>query len=65
MTRKPAPIESPCINICRIEKASGLCIGCWRSIREITQWGRMAPEQRQDIMADLPKRKWRDRTPRA
>lgn len=54
-------IESPCVSICRIEPASRLCIGCWRSIEEITNWARMSPGERHTVMADLPGRKWTTR----
>jgi predicted Fe-S protein YdhL (DUF1289 family) len=51
-----AEIESPCVKTCVIEPASRLCIGCLRSIDEIGDWGRMTPEERRTIMADLPNR---------
>ncbi len=31
-------LPSPCINVCRINQATGLCEGCWRTIDEIAQW---------------------------
>lgn len=49
-------IESPCIKICVIHAESRLCTGCLRSIDEIAQWSRLAPEDRQEIMAALPDR---------
>lgn len=33
-----APVPSPCINVCRMEAASGLCAGCLRTIDEIAAW---------------------------
>ncbi|MCS6811872.1 MAG: DUF1289 domain-containing protein [Tepidimonas sp.] len=33
-----APVPSPCIGVCRIEAASGLCAGCWRTLDEIAAW---------------------------
>ena len=48
---------SPCINICRIEPTSRLCLGCLRSMDEITGWSKMTPEERARIMAELPARK--------
>lgn len=39
------PLPSPCINICTMNPASGLCDGCLRSIDEIIGWGN-APEAR-------------------
>jgi uncharacterized protein len=32
------PLPSPCIGICRLEPASGLCEGCLRTIDEIAAW---------------------------
>ncbi len=55
------PIESPCLNICRIEPASRLCIGCWRTIDEITQWSRMTAQERRAIIEELPQRKFTTR----
>ena len=36
-----APVSSPCISVCRIHEGSGLCLGCFRTLREIAQWSRM------------------------
>lgn len=49
-------IESPCINVCVLHPEAKLCLGCFRSADEITQWARMTPEMRQTIMAELPAR---------
>ena len=37
----PAGVASPCINVCRMDAASGLCEGCLRTIDEIAAWGTM------------------------
>ncbi len=52
-------VDSPCIKICTIHPVERLCIGCYRTIEEITAWSRMAPAQRTAIMTELP-----DRAPR-
>ena len=49
-------IESPCIKVCVIEPRSRLCTGCLRSLDEITEWSRMTPETRAEIIAELPSR---------
>lgn len=49
-------IESPCVNICMIHPDTRLCVGCKRTGDEIARWGRMQPEERRRIMADLPAR---------
>ena len=33
-------VPSPCISVCRIDETSTLCVGCYRSINEIIDWGR-------------------------
>ena len=49
-------IESPCINVCVLHPEAKLCLGCFRSADEITQWSRITPEVRREIMAELPER---------
>lgn len=51
-----AEIESPCVKVCVIHPEARLCVGCHRTIDEISAWSRMAPETRQAIMAELPAR---------
>ena len=34
-----APVPSPCIGVCRMDEARGLCAGCWRTLDEIAAWG--------------------------
>lgn len=46
-------VESPCIKVCVIHPETRLCTGCLRSIDEITDWGRMTPEARRAVMAEL------------
>lgn len=51
-----AEIDSPCVKICMIHPESRLCVGCNRTIDEISQWSRMDAETRRAIMAELPGR---------
>ena len=48
---------SPCINVCKMDAASGLCTGCYRSIDEITLWTRVDERARRQIVDDLPRRR--------
>lgn len=50
-------IATPCIRVCRIDEASGLCIGCSRTLAEIAGWAGMSDHERQRIMAALAQRK--------
>lgn len=47
---------SPCIQVCTIHAASGLCLGCWRSLEEIGTWSGLSAAQQRAIIADLPQR---------
>ena len=53
---KREEVESPCVKICVVHPATRLCTGCLRSIDEIGAWGRMTPEERRAVMAELPSR---------
>jgi len=50
------PVESPCNQVCVIDDATGSCIGCGRTIDEITEWGTAMPARQQMILNALPKR---------
>jgi uncharacterized protein len=49
-------VESPCVRICRIDEATGLCVGCLRSLEEIAGWARLSAEERRRLIAALPSR---------
>ena len=49
-------IESPCVKLCVVHPEARICVGCHRSIDEISQWSRMTHEERAAVMADLPTR---------
>lgn len=49
-------VQSPCIKICVVHPEERLCVGCYRSIEEISHWSRLSQAERQTIMADLPNR---------
>jgi predicted Fe-S protein YdhL (DUF1289 family) len=51
---------SPCINVCAIDAATGLCSGCGRTLDEIARWASMSDGERQAIMRALPERHARD-----
>jgi len=59
----PRPIVTPCIKVCAVDGASGLCLGCLRSLQEIAEWSRLTEARRAEIMAELPGRV--DRLPEA
>jgi uncharacterized protein len=50
-------IASPCINICRMDETSGLCVGCYRTIDEITVWSRTDDARRAAILSAVAERR--------
>jgi len=58
-------IESPCIGVCVIDEASGLCEGCLRTLHEIAIWGSSSAEQRQAVLARIESRRRVDAPRRA
>ncbi len=51
-----AMVRSPCINVCEIERRSGECRGCARTLDEIARWPLASEAERAGIVAALPAR---------
>ena len=49
-------MKTPCIKVCQMDPRRGICLGCKRSLDEIARWGAMTDEDRDRVMAELPKR---------
>jgi len=50
-------IESPCVNLCAIDRGTGWCTGCGRTIDEIAGWSSGSPGWRTAVIAALPERR--------
>ena len=50
------PVPSPCINICKMVPATGLCEGCLRTIDEICAWGSASDDDKRAIWAEIRRR---------
>jgi len=46
-------IKSPCINVCKMDAASGLCRGCSRTLDEIAAWSRLDDAARSTILSPV------------
>ncbi len=49
-------VESPCINVCRMDPQSGLCEGCLRTLEEIAGWSRASDPEKRAILARVATR---------
>jgi predicted Fe-S protein YdhL (DUF1289 family) len=52
---KTAAVPSPCVDICRLN-AHGLCIGCRRTLSEISEWPHASDARRLEILSALKER---------
>ncbi|MBS1189941.1 MAG: hypothetical protein H6R10_1733 [Rhodocyclaceae bacterium] len=50
-------LPSPCINVCKMDEKSGLCLGCFRTLDEIAGWSAASDAVRLDILARIAKRR--------
>lgn len=57
--RPPRSIATPCVQVCVVDGANGLCLGCYRTLTEIAGWGALGDDRRAEIMAELDHRRLR------
>ena len=55
------PVATPCVKVCIVDGESGLCLGCYRTLREVARWSAFDDAEREAIMAALPGRRSRIR----
>ena len=51
-----AAVASPCIGICDMDRRTGLCRGCARTIGEIAEWGMASEARRRAILDEVARR---------
>ena len=52
-----ARVQSPCVNVCRMDEATGLCAGCLRTLDEIAMWSMLDDEDRQGVLDAVAQRR--------
>ena len=60
MRPTPPPVGSPCINVCRMDEATGFCQGCRRTLDEIACWSLLDDAEKREVWAQLPSRRVTD-----
>jgi predicted Fe-S protein YdhL (DUF1289 family) len=53
---EPGSVPSPCVSVCRMDAATDLCEGCFRTLDEIAAWGRMTEEDKREVWALIARR---------
>jgi predicted Fe-S protein YdhL (DUF1289 family) len=51
-----AMLPSPCISVCRMDEASGFCVGCMRTLDEIAGWGMLDNRAKREIWMEIEMR---------
>jgi len=55
--RKQKAAVSPCINICTLDATNGFCVGCFRTLDEISVWSRASNDERLNILDAVARRR--------
>jgi predicted Fe-S protein YdhL (DUF1289 family) len=55
---KPSP-QSPCISVCALDE-NDICMGCYRSAEEITDWFMASDEEKYRILERVRERREAD-----
>lgn len=50
------PVPSPCISLCEMVPATGLCRGCMRTIDEIIGWSTASDDTKRAVWAEIRRR---------
>ena len=58
----PSAVASPCIDVCKMDAATGWCQGCWRTLAEIAAWSGTDDAEKRRILAAVEERR-ADREP--
>lgn len=54
--RKECELPSPCIAVCRMGFATGLCEGCLRTLEEIRAWSTLDDEGKRAVWGQIEQR---------
>lgn len=49
------PVTSPCMSVCALDE-DDICIGCFRTAEEISNWSVMSDKERSQVLSDITQR---------
>lgn len=50
ITIRQETVPSPCVSICALDDRD-ICVGCFRSGREISDWGKLSDDEKRAVLA--------------
>ena len=56
-TSTPNPVRSPCVKVCEMDEAIGLCRGCFRTRDERDWWIAYTDEQQREVLRRCEQRR--------
>ena len=56
-SRTPTPVRSPCVKVCEIDPANGLCRGCQRTQDERDWWIAYSDVQQREVLRRCEQRR--------
>lgn len=56
-------VKSPCVEVCRMDPAKDVCVGCWRTLDEIARWRDMSDAEREVVLFALAGRRTAEHMP--
>lgn len=51
------PLPSPCISVCQMDAATGLCEGCTRTLNEIAAWSGYSEREKRAVWLRIEQRR--------
>lgn len=58
-TASAEPVKSPCTSVCKMDERTGWCLGCMRTIDEITGWSVLDEAAKRRVCETLVERSTR------
>lgn len=55
MSQHRPQVKSPCVNVCLLDD-NDVCVGCYRTGKEVSQWGSMNKASQQAVMKKVRER---------
>ncbi len=50
-------VQSPCTNNCFVPHGTDICLGCFRSIKEIIDWINLTDYEKNEVLKKIDQRK--------